>query len=725
MGLQVYMAEKPKMGRVIAQALAARQGVPCPREEKGAQMIRGNGWAVGWLAGHAYTLYDTADYRPEWAVGWNNMPLPLLPEPFRFKPIDMEHLVKIRAAMSSLLTEANSVVIATDAGQEGQIIAEIFLSENNWSGPTYRLWSSAQEIEAMKSALSSIESNDLMKYQGHKLSGLARMKSDWLIGINLTIAYTRLARKAGYNVLASAGRVQSALLAICVDHEDKVLAFKSGHYYDMVADLVTADGTRLTAELVIPEELLDGKHCTDRDALQTIMGQLQGQSAKVSAISSNTHTRHPPTPFNLTNLCIYMGGVSDMSAAEVVAKYQEMYEAGHLTYTRTDDTFYEDEQLTKIGQLFDALAKDEELAPLVAGANKNLRPSSFCSSKITEHPANSPTSSLPNWGNFDSASRQIYLAVAKRLIAQFYPDYISTSSTAAISIGGQQFQTKGVTVDQAGWTQVQPLQGDEDDRQPLPTLTKGQSLTIESIRLEAKKTRAPARMTESRLLKIMENASGHLSDPRLKERLKDNASLGTSATRHTYVDLLVQKRKFLSLYPDKTLRPTKLGRQVRSLLPVELTSPDLTALWEISFNKIRLGRQEPDAFMNNMKTWISAQCEKATALKLERNPMAVPCSAPSCESVMIRRESKANKGMFFWMCTDDDCRNYVADDGGKPVEPLAGDGTPCPTCGEPFKTRMRKRNLKNVSKTRHHTDRRYIMCANKHFPPKTSNNKPS
>lgn len=475
MGRTVYLAEKPNMGQLIAAALAKRDRITVPKARNGK--IESQNWSVCWLAGHAYTLLDAKDYKEEWDQPWGRLPLPLIPDELTFKPIEGDFIEGCRKAAKSAISQADTVVIATDAGQEGQIIAEIFLEQIGWKGNTLRLWSSVANLTEITRALDTVKPNNDMKYQGLKLSGLARMKGDWLIGINFTVAYTNIARKAGYDFIASAGRVQSACLAICVDHDAMVDQFKSSSYYEVEALLATETGESVKAKLDIPEHLLhDGKHCIDDGALNQIIQACNGQPAEVVGCSQSEQSYKPPTPFNLTTLCMSLSRNFNITAGEVMSLYQEMYESGWLSYTRTDDTYYEDDQYDKINELFRMLRNlDPEFTPLVDGADLSVKPAVFDSSKIAEHSANSPTLSRPKWETMGSKSKDIYRTVAKQMIAQFYPSYTTSTLQLRIAIGSHTFSAKGMTVVSPGWTQVIPKAADDPDA-PYPTARKGESI---------------------------------------------------------------------------------------------------------------------------------------------------------------------------------------------------------------------------------------------------------
>ena len=722
MGYRLYIAEKPKMGRVIASALARLGGEAPPKSGKG--FISGDGWMVGWLAGHAYALYDAPDYSEAWSVSWQFLPLPLLPDQFKFKPIQGDFIEGIRSNLSRALINADSVCIACDSGQEGQIIGEIFLQENDWKGDTYRLWSSSSEVEEIKKAIQKVESNNIQKYQGLKHSGYTRLYADWLIGINFTVAYSCLARKSGYNFVASAGRVQSTLLAICVDHDDMVQRFSASAYYELEAVFETESGEQFTASLSIPTHLLpDGKYCRDQESLALIQKSVLTESPVISSLDNQNYSYPPPEPFNLTTLCIAINQAFGLTAMETTERYQTMYEAGWLTYTRTEDNYYEDGQLTSAPLVFEMLSSlNPQFSEWINGADLTLKPPSFNSQKITEHSSNSPTVTRPKWQDMDNLSRSIYETVAKRMIAQFYPNFETNITHVNIKCGGYLFKTKGKTITQKGWSIVETENNDNESEsfQSLPALLQNQSLKLVDLELQSKRTRAPARMTESRLLGIMKDASAYLTSDQTRKRLNGAAKLGTVATRAQHVDSLINKRKFLNRDGKGIITPTKVGRQVRSLLPPELASPDLTALWEINFEQIKKGLLDHHTFLEKLKKWLNSQISKAQALDIPKNPLAEAC--PACAGVMARKKSTTGND-FYWACIDDVCRKILPDLNGKPITPLPGDGEPCPECQELFNTRLKKRSLDNINTQKRNTDRRYLMCKNKHFHNKKSEKK--
>lgn len=711
MGLRVFLAEKPKMGQVIAQALTNLTG---QQPRRGDNCFIAEDWAVGWLAGHIFSLFDVKDYGEQWHQSWMTMPLPVIPSDFRYKPSEGEFYDKLRASVKKLLACADSVVIATDPGQEGQLIADIALRELGWRGKTERLWSSANNAASMLKAITNnIEDNESDKYKNLTACAYARSHCDWLIGINLTIRYTTLARKAGYDIVASAGRVQSALLAICVDHDEMVNQFKSRGYYDIEATLQASDGYAFKATLNIPEsvKLVDG-HCTDEAVMQQMLAQIQDKPAEVLSIHNNKKSTPPPEPFNLTTLSIRLSKDLGLSSNEVLEAYQKMYEAGLLTYPRTEDKYYEDEQLRNIRNTFSRLSRDPNLAKGISSADLSLTPAVFDSSQITEHPANSPTGELPSsWDKFPVHSYDIFLTVAKRLIAQFHAAYVTSTQTVTIKIAGYSLRATGRTILQNGWTQVDKTEENDDEIASLPVLQKGDSLQVTSCKVITKRTRAPARMTEAKLLAIMEDASDYLS-AEIKSRFRGKAELGTAATRAAHIEHLVAKRRFLNRDKKGIITPTKVGKQVRQLLPIDLTSPDLTCVWETFFKKIKTGNIDYVSFLRQITAWLKDQLDKSKQLSIQQNPRSQACK---CGSVLVRKESRRHKGLFFWACVEPACNTLIPDLDGRPVSPLPEDGSLCPICGNPFKTRVRKRDIKQARNEKN-KERRYLMCTEGHFP---------
>lgn len=718
MSITLYLAEKPSMGRVIADALLLNDP-NCSITEKTNNYIKSESWAVSWLAGHAYQLYDAKDYHQEWQKRWEDLPLPLIPETFKFKPIEGEYINNCRVHTRNLLDQAKIVVLATDSGQEGQVIGEIFLQENNWRGETLRLWTSSTEPPAIAKALKRLKSNNDPLYQGLKKSGMARTQMDWLIGINLSIAYTNIANKAGYSFLASCGRVQSCLLAIIVDHEKMINEFQHKGYFDAKATLTNQEGELIEASIKLPENLLneDG-HCTNEDALREIIANCSKSSPSVKHIQNKTVNHKQPMPFDFTALCIMMSKKYGIPSAETASLYQKMYEQGILTYTRTEDAYYQDEQLDSIEKLFFMLKNiDSEFSAAISGADLTLNPSCFNSSKIVEHPANSATTVPPDWGKMTDKSKNIYREVANRMIIQFYPEFIVSNSTIVIDVGGYDFITKGRQTIQEGWTLVTKPDAsneDSDDTRPLPKMEQGEQLKLVSIDLLTKKTRAPSRITEAALLGIMKDANKYLVSEKTKASLKEPATLGSAATRSGYVKFLTETRKFVNINGSGVLAPTKLGKIVRSIIPIELASPDLSALWEIHFRSIRKSLLDPDDLINQTKQWVTQQIKTAKNLKIKTNPLCFPCTKEQCKSVMKRIEIKDTKRTL-WVCTDSACNNKLADYNGKPLENLAGHGEACSNCGEPMTTKIRNKTKMSLPDIRKTKEFRFLSCKNNHY----------
>jgi DNA topoisomerase-3 len=716
MTFTVYLAEKPSFGRVLAEALELNNPGTVIRE-KHKHYIKSDEWAICWLAGHAYELFSAKDYSEDWNKYWSDLPLPLIPTEFRFKPIEGEFINNCRNFSRRLIDKATCLVICTDAGVEGQVIGEIFLQENNWKGQTKRLWCSSTESTSVAKSLKNLRDNSDPFFQGMKNSGMARIKMDWLIGINFTIAYTNLANAAGYSFLASAGRVQSCLLSIAVDHEKMIDNFKHSGYFTVKATLATTDGEMIEAELVIPPNLKDDKgHCTDEKALQGIIQRCSKTKGFAKSIEEHTTKHSPPVPYDLTTLCIKLSNTHNITSTETTKLYQAMYESGILTYTRTEDTFYQDEQLANIDKVFSMLKNiDEEFSKAIEGANTSLMPKCFNSSKIVEHPANSVTSVSPKWSGLDQKSKIVYREVANRMIEQFYPDFITASTQIVLDIGGQTFIAKGKKTIQKGWSQVTGIDPDEQDSSiELPNVVEGDILSVASIETLSKKTRAPSRLTEASLLTIMKNSDKYLVSQKTLASLKQNSSLGTAATRPGAINLLVNTRKFLNLKPNGIITATKLGKTVRSILPDELASPDLSAMWELQFDSIKKSRLDPNILVDQTKVWVTKKIGSAKGLHIKPNPLCFPCTAENCPSIM-KRVTNPKSNTHRWVCIDRKCNTTIVDDGGKPLVNLPNHGQPCSKCKAPLVTRLRNKTKMQLADIRKTKEFRYLICCNSHY----------
>ena len=359
--MKLYLAEKRGVGVALANALARFTGEEAKNGKDNS--INGRSWRVTWLAGHAYGLFDVKDYKA-WPARWDEMKLPVIPERFKYKPIDMEHLAKLRASLERHLQNATSVVIATDPGQEGQIIAEIALKQLGWTGPTERFWCSSMDLQPMINALGSLKPNS--DYRGLASAGIARQESDWLIGINFSIALTNLARKAGYDTMVSAGRVQSVLLSIVVQRELEIEQFEPKSYLSLKALLANEDGESVTAAIQVDAAFCDADgRCTNEAEAKRLLDGMS-ENATVTRLNSTKQSHATPEPYTLTRLAIDVCSRMDVTAEQVQEAYQELYMNKHLTYPRTADAYYEDELYDQAPEILGKVKRQfPELAAMI------------------------------------------------------------------------------------------------------------------------------------------------------------------------------------------------------------------------------------------------------------------------------------------------------------------------------------------------------------------------
>ncbi len=694
--MKLFLCEKPSAAATYVEALGGDT-----KRDKKKGYYQGDNWIVCYLAGHVYELLEPGQYKDEWKR-WNLESLPIRPEQFRYQKMkDKEDLIQ---TICGLLKKADEVVIATDAGQEGQLMGEIFLKETGWKGRTWRVWSSEMEINGLRKAIREMRPNS--EYAGIAASGDSREKGDWLLGINFSRCFTLLAQERGYDFLVPAGRVQSPILHIVANRKREIDQFKAGKYYELSANLVMPDGTKVEGKVNLPDHLLKNGHCTDKDAINQIMRGIQNAECLVSAISKNHSRKAAPLPFTQTDLQIHADKQWQFPPAKTLETCQSLYETYKLlSYPRTGSDHYETDELAKAPKTIAMLGKVPGIESAAAGADISNPSSAFDTSKVVEHAALGPTGKLPDWGRLSEAERSIFKIVCLRYLAQFYPDVSVETTSATLSVGSYTISLRGQTVLELGWSAI--ISEEKEDVPYIPELQQGQTISIDSFSVSEKSTRPPKRYSRGDLLAIMKNAKRFCS-PQLQTRIK-TASLGTDATRASILeglelrDLLVAKGNIIDIS-----KRGLMADEIISQLASSLTTPDLTAMWEIAFRNIKSDPTKAVQFKQNVNDYIGRQLATSNTVTIRNNPLAF---THDCGGVLTRRTP--DKGNPYWQCRS--CREYVDDDKGRPVKPIEGHGSKCPKCASKMITKM-QRNTKSSKPASP-----YLSCSNRNCPGRNSN----
>ncbi|MFA5733207.1 MAG: DNA topoisomerase 3 [Acidithiobacillus sp.] len=602
--MKLYIAEKPSLGKGIAEYLPGGKS-------KGNGFIQcGSDTVVTWCFGHIFEQEEPDFYTPDdvpttpkGKKKWRFEELPIFPEQWKKRAKD-DAKAQIKV-IRDLLKKASSVVNAGDPDREGQLLVDEVLEELRWKGPTQRIWLAALDEQSVRKALASLKDN--RDYQNLSNSAEARARADWLMGMNLTRAFTL--RNSGAGVV-SVGRVQTPTLALVVARDEKIEHFKPKDYYvpRINTGFWTAWELREDFEGVDAEGYLTDRKAADRLATQA----KAGGKATVKDFTSAEKQQQAPLGFSLAELQKVCSAKLGMSAQNVLDAAQALYEEHKAaTYPRTDCRYLPEEQHGEAGRVLVGLTENG-FADLVKAADSNRKSAIWNTGKVTAHHAIIPTGSMQ--GSMSPAVAKVYEIIVRSYLAQFYPPYVYRATKALLTCTGEDWKATANVPVSAGWKAVYGMTDDDNDdtpAQPIPALKKGQVLVVQDADVQAKQTKPPARFTDGSLIEAMSNIHKVVEDEAAKAKLKETSGLGTEATRASIIETLLT-RGFLER-KGKQILSTQAGRALVHALPKDLTDPVLTARWEDALSSVSEGRVTLQQFEEAQRKFVVRMIEAAKA----------------------------------------------------------------------------------------------------------------
>ncbi len=595
----VCIAEKPSVARDIAKILGAT--------EARSGYIEGNGYAVTWTYGHLCTLKEPEDYQSSWQ-GWRLAALPMIPERFGIKLIHEEHIERQFAVIQGLVSQAERVINCGDAGQEGELIQRWVLQLAGCTCPVERLWISSLTDQSIREGFANLRPSKDLDTLYH--AGLARAIGDWLLGINGTRLYTLTDRYSSrQRGVRSVGRVQTPTLALVVDRQAEIESFVPVTTYEMQT---TYRGTLFRADTTQEVEVT----FAERQQVEELIERIAKEPLVVQAVEQKKSTEYPPRLFDLTSLQVEANKKFGFTAEQTLRLIQSLYEKKVTTYPRVDTTFLPEDQYPKVGETLQGIARHAKLAGFIApllSSGKPLKKSKkvFDNKKITDHHAIIPTGQLSSGLTPDE--EQIYLLVALRYIAAFYPDAKVSTTTVRATVEEYPLRASGKTILVEGWREVlkpdsgkegdDTSEGAKDKEQTLPPFKEGESGPHEPTIRESTST-PPRYYTEATLLRAMETAGKGVEDEELRDALKMNG-IGRPSTRAAIIETLF-KRGYI-VREGKSLRATPAGIQlIESIQDPLLKSVELTGRWELKLRQIESREYDPGQFLNELKAQVTA-----------------------------------------------------------------------------------------------------------------------
>ena len=630
----LVLAEKPSVGKDIARVLQ------CHKNINGG--LEGNKYIVTWALGHLVTLADPEMYDHKYQK-WNLDDLPIMPE--RMKLVVIKNTAKQFNAIKNLLNrnDIKDIIIATDAGREGELVARWIINKAHVKKPMKRLWISSVTDKAIKDGFKNLK--NARDYEPLYQSGYSRSVADWLVGINATRALT-----CKYNAQLACGRVQTPTLAMIDKRETEIKNFQPKDYY----------GIEILSNNIYWSWLSNKneKHIFNQNKIDNIIEQLQNSKLKITNITTNNKKSYAPLLYDLTELQRDANKIYGFSAKETLSIMQSLYEYHKvLTYPRTDSRYLTEDIVPTLkerliaskGGYFDDVI-DQILANPIKKQNHFVN-----NKKVSDHHAIIPTEQPVMLGAFSDSEFKIYDLVLKRFLAVLLPPYIYKKTTIKAKVNQETFTTSGKIEIQSGWQQIYNHDNTEQFEQVLPLMKENDQYVVSEIKKTCGQTMPPAYFNEATLLSAMENPVHYTNNKskQLNSTLINTGGLGTVATRADIIDKLFNT--FLIEKRNNEIHVTNKGKQLLQLVPQDLKEPELTAKWELQLAKIAKKQQKPDQFINEIRQYtkkIINEINSSQATFKHDNLTTKKC--PECNHFMLEVNGKKGKLL---VCSNPDCKH--------------------------------------------------------------------
>ncbi|NCB93521.1 MAG: DNA topoisomerase III [Clostridia bacterium] len=637
----LVIAEKPSVGRDIARVLK------CDKKTNG--FIEGSNYIVTWGLGHLVTLSDPESYDNKYKE-WKMDVLPIMPKKMEIEVI--RQTGKQYQTVKSQLhrSDVSNIVIATDAGREGELVARWILKKAGNKKPCKRLWISSVTDKAIREGFAHLK--DAKEYDNLYHAAVSRAEADWLVGINATRALT-----CKYNAQLSCGRVQTPTLAMIAKREEEIRSFVPQAYYGISAK---AEGVTFTWR----DEKSGSFRSFQKEKMEELLNEMKKTPLVIDKVDKKEKKTFPPLLYDLTELQRDANKRFGYSAKETLNIMQRLYENHKvLTYPRTDSRYLTTDVVGTIHERLEAcgIGPYRKSAGKLKGLRLDPGKLSFVNnSKVSDHHAIIPTEQYVDLSHMTSEERKIYDLVVRSFISVLYPPCIYEETTLHAKCGGQKLEAKGKVIINEGFREVYDEHNDEEEEnglelrsQILPKFIQGTKLSNVSFSLKEGKTTPPPRFTEATLLSCMENPIKYMEskDSQMAKTLGETGGLGTVATRADIIEKLFNS--FLLERRGKEIHMTSKAKQLLELVPEDLKKPELTAQWEMKLSKIAKGNLDDRKFMDEIRSYtVEIIHEIKTEQGTFRHENITNKICPNCGKRLLSVNGKTAKLL---VCQDREC----------------------------------------------------------------------
>jgi DNA topoisomerase-3 len=629
--MKLYIAEKPSLGRAIADGLTSLLNKPHRKQQGYIELA--NGDVVSWCIGHLLEQAEPDAYNAAYK-SWKLEHLPIVPQEWQLKAKSQTR--SQLTVLRKLVKQADQIVHAGDPDREGQLLVDEVLSHLKISAHkrknTQRCLISDLNLPAVKRALTNLRSNQ--EFVPLSVSALSRSRADWLYGMNMTRAYTLQGQKAGYQGVLSVGRVQTPLLGLVVKRDIEIQNFVSRDFYQVEANLVNANNESLLlkwqpSEACKPYQDEEGR-ILHRPLAENVCQRIHQQAAEITKLEQKDKQQPPPLPFNLSTLQIEAAKAFAMSAQQVLDTCQSLYERHQLiTYPRSDSRYLPAEQHSLAPSVIQAIGHNCQPLQEAAGlAQPRLKSKAFNDSKVEAHHAIVPSEKSISPAQFEKLNqfeKKVYRHISRQYLMQFFPPYQYAETKVEAEIAGGLFKAQAKQSLKIGWKALygdkknatSGQQGGAQNSQDLPPINLDPSdqlhgkhaWSCNNAKLMEKQTTPPEHFNDATLLAAMTGIARYVTNSEIRKTLKETDGLGTEATRAGIIELLF-KRNFLQR-SGKQILSTEVGKGLINSLPESAITPDMTALWEQQLNAISQRELNYQGFMQPLNQHLLELIEQA------------------------------------------------------------------------------------------------------------------
>lgn len=624
----LIIAEKPSVGRDIANTLNIN--------EKRNGYFENNQYIVTWALGHLVTNATPEQYDKNYKE-WRLNDLPIIPN--KMKTVVISKTRKQFSTVQSLINNKNvkDIIIATDAGREGELVARLILDKSHNKKPIKRLWISSVTQKAIRDGFSKLQ--DGRKFNNLYYAALARSEADWIVGINATRALT-----TKYDAQLSLGRVQTPTIQLVQMRQNEIKQFEPKTYYTM-----SIDAGELTFQCTKPQS-----H-EDKSVFESIEDKIKDCKAQIETINKSHKKAYPQQLYSLTDLQQDAYKRFHLGPKETLNTLQTLYERHKLvTYPRTDSNYLTDDMVDTLKDRLQAIMATslKDLAKRQMSQSFSAKQKFVNNSKVSDHHAIIPTEVRPDMSQLSQRESKIYMMIAQRYLENLMSPHEYEAVSIELNINGYAFTFKDKVTTKLGFKEIFEDKDKVNDQ--MEQLQKGAKLNISKVQINQHETTPPPYFNEGTLLKAMESPQKffNLTDKKHNQTLKETGGIGTVATRADIIDKLFNMNAIESR--DGKIKITSKGKQILELAPQKLTSPLLTGEWEEKLTLIEQGKYDASKFITEMKSFtndVVSEIKESDQNYKHDNLTTTEC--PTCGKFMIKVKTKNGQML---VCQDPQCK---------------------------------------------------------------------